>query len=272
MALVLLAVCATASATTVTSDLYVNTTTGADATLMSYSYVKEPHLVESGYTDGLKTGAFNYLVNGDFEFNDYYQYYDGLDDDVHTTYVDHNETVFHDLAVTFDGDKGISEFYGKGFFRNNRALSAWKKIRYDDFGDYVPGETYMASTFVVDGQVWMGPYDRAPATASARGDYDFWWDADVTEGVVEIWEATGWTNRTGAQRIDFEQTALIKGSVEIQNDLYTDNGLYIPAQGGADWLSCCIGDPVVIADGWPSDDTMKLLNCTCYPTETEAEF
>jgi hypothetical protein len=173
-----------------------------------------------------------------------------------------NSSVSHDLYVNFDGEKGISEFFGKGFFPNNRAISAFKKLRYDDFGAYVPGETYMAPTFTVNAYVDMG------FTNGGR-DYDFHWNADAKNAVIDVYEATGWTNASKASKmIDWEQTALVKGSVNLTNDLYA-SGLYIPGAGAEDWLPCC-SDPLVyvtksinLGDDWPNVNQAMIFNCTC---------
>ena len=158
--------------------------------------------------------------------------------------------------MDFDGTKGISEFYAKGFFPSNRALSAWKKIRYDDLshnfskrheviylssvdrtrsnnipsvcynqdamkadllnranysceqtvpedrngdGHYNLGPGYSSSKILVNAEVGIGPNNQR----NTGNEYDFKYRATVTDGVIEIRDATGWTNRTGSLRIDW---------------------------------------------------------------------
>ncbi|GEM_PF-1171595 len=276
--------CNTAYSTTITCTFNC-TSNDNDSTMTHYSYLKEPRLEENGYTEGYKAGSLNHLVEGNIKFTDKIEYYDGQE-------VSPNSTLKHNQTVDFNGKKGISEFYAKGFFPNNRAISAFKKIRYDDinvsrYNDkpsdllysrknplYLgrsnrtnlttpystnrycevpdPNETsssirdkpsqyryklgeksYYSNTIVVNADVKIGP-------EIGRGfDYDFQYDATVTNGVIEIRDATGWTNRTGARRIDWEQDALMKGNISMENDLNA-KGLFVPAAGINDeWLPCC---------------------------------
>ncbi|MDD4653037.1 MAG: hypothetical protein PHQ34_12505, partial [Methanothrix sp.] len=100
--------------------------TGKDATATTYSYLKEPRIQETGYNRGLKSGSFNYLENGDLSISEAitYNYGNGTNKS--------NSSVDHQLNVNFKGQRGISEFNSQGFFGNNRWISAWKKIRYEE--------------------------------------------------------------------------------------------------------------------------------------------
>ena len=266
------------------------TCTGQDSTMMSYCYMKEPSLQDSGYTRGLKTGSFNYLDGGSMyvKENLMQSYGNGT--------INKSSSVQHYLDVNFNGTKGISEFYGKGFFQNNRAISAWKKIRYENLSryEYIPlqnggngydyaslGPSRTAKKFVVDASVNM-------VTGSGTETYIFDYKAKATDSVIETWDATGWSNRTGMGRIDFEHTSLMSGEqLEITNIL-KDNAPYTTeASPTEDWLSCCIGGsvppyvPLVENEelsGWPNDgvwNTLKpekkvpnktrIQNCTINP-------
>jgi hypothetical protein len=239
------------------------TCTGKDATLTFYNYLREPSLDASGYTRGLKTGSINYLVDGKIYFSDKISYYYGETNDTGQLINYDNSTVLHTQDVDFSGEKGISEFYGKGFFKNNRAISAWKKIRYDDvrgiYGNngkpYDLGETYLSPVIKVNASVDMDMQFGA--------SYNFDYHAKVDDGVLEAWDATGWTNKTGARRIDWEQNALMKGrKLDVINKL-SDFDLRVPAAGSGDWLPCCMGGTVPpiegLDSGWPSDGTRMTL-------------
>jgi uncharacterized repeat protein (TIGR01451 family) len=266
--LILMAICIAPS-----QSQYVNfkfTCEGTDSTMSSYSYVKEPSLEDSGYTRGLKTGSFNYLDDGDIIFSEKmgYDYGNGS--------VNSNSSVYHELDVDFNGTRGISEFYGKGFFKNNRAISAWKKIRYEDLERYenVPlwqsrngystatlGKTRTSKNFSVDAEVSM-------STGYGEETFTLLYVANVTDGVVETKDATGWSNRTGARRVDFEHDTMMSGEqLNITNEL-RDSAPWAPAAGPKeDWLSCCIGgsEPynyypsMDINDSWPNDGTYATL-------------
>jgi uncharacterized repeat protein (TIGR01451 family) len=222
-----------------------------DSTMMFYSYLKEPRLEESGYKQGYKTGSLNYLVEGDIDFTDNLIYYDGTIDAAHRneTGVDRNATLRHDQTVKFEGKKGISEFYATGFFPSNRAVSAWKKIRYDELDNYLLGPSGMSSKISVVAIAGMGPAKRS----GMRSDYDFTYHAKVEDGVMEIRDATGWTNQTGARRTDWEQTAFMKGrALDVRNDLQVENLFYPGAGLGIDWIPCVVSTYAPRTEGWPS--------------------
>jgi hypothetical protein len=99
---------------------------GEQSTMTSYTYLKQSKLENSGYTRGLKDGSFNYLVNGTISLKEYIQYNPG------STLNETNSSVEHRMDLSFNGEKGISEFFGKQYFESNIAVSAWKKIYYVD--------------------------------------------------------------------------------------------------------------------------------------------
>lgn len=265
--------CTLVTAVTVVSDFKCTSNDG-DSTMTHYSYLREPTLQENGYTKGYKAGSFNYLENGSINFTDFIEIYDGQKKAGYVPGDDLNSSVYHKQVVGFEGDKGISEFYGKGFFPSNRAISAWKKIRYDDISyemDESTGivnlsgsnpslrERYNSPVIDVDATVRMGP-----AKGGEANDYNFKYNATVENGVIEIKDATGWTNRTGARRTDWEQDALMKGNVTVKNDLRAKD-LFFPAAGGEeDWLPCCLGGDrpkiEIQGSGWPNSGTYSTLS------------
>ncbi|MDD4651361.1 MAG: DUF11 domain-containing protein [Methanothrix sp.] len=229
-----------------------------NATLIFYNRLRDPNLQESGYTQGLKTGSINYLVNGTMKFSDNVTYYYGKTND-EGKFIDYeNASVNHDQNVGFNGEKGISEFYGEGFFKNKRAISAWKKIRYDDLSGFRGpglGQSYLSPNITVVASVDM---NRRPGLK-----YNFNYHAIVDEGVLDFRDSTGWTNKSGSRKIDWEQTGLVKGKkLDITNNL-ADFDLRAPAAGSFDWLPCaCSGTipPIEGLDsGWPSDGTKLTL-------------
>jgi uncharacterized repeat protein (TIGR01451 family) len=95
-------------------------------------------------------------------------------------------------------------------------------------------------------------------------DYKFTYHAIVDKGVMEIWDSTGWTNKSGSKKIDWEQTALMKGNkLDVVNNL-VDFDLNAPAlDEDKDWLPCCYSGtkPAIesLDSGWPSDGTFMTL-------------
>lgn len=309
---IMMALCVAVSATTITSDFK----TSGEGTMTHYSYLKEPKVEESGFKSGYKMGSLSYLEDGIITLNDSIIYYDGQIDSEHGPGDNLNSSVYQKQDVNFSGSKGISEFYAKGFFPSNRAISAWKKIRYDNLSYnfskstgkaydvislssisdedacesdkryvelgstnaresndppsvcydqdalkasvsetcdrcdglrydqnnleytgnkyYSLGESYNSSRIIVHAEVGMGPNNHKSAN-----DYDFVYNAKVENGIIEIRDATGWTNKTGAIRVDWERDALMKGDFEVENNLKSKSLLFPGAGGDEDWLPCC---------------------------------
>ncbi|MCX6674640.1 MAG: hypothetical protein NTY37_12785 [Methanothrix sp.] len=240
------------------------------ATMSSYSRLLEPSIMDSGYARGLKAGSFNYLEKGEIDYAEVitYSYGNGT--------AKGNSSYFHDMNLDFKGVKGISEFYGKEYFKNNRAVSAWKKIRYEDINKAYRnlGKSNMAKEIHVRSSLSM---DTTPGMA-----YDLKYNATVKRGVVETWDASGWSNRTGARRIDWEHNALMHGDISVTNNLRE----LVPQEahaGAADWLPCCYSgtQPTIeqLDAPWPTTAVIKTLeantklpqqNCTqqCSPNGT----
>ncbi|MCX6719266.1 MAG: hypothetical protein NTZ38_02735, partial [Candidatus Taylorbacteria bacterium] len=193
---------------------------GKGATATTYSYLKEPRIQETGYTRGLKSGSFNYLENGDMTINEVINYYYG--NGTNKT----NSSVDHTLKVDFSGQRGISEFGSQGFFGNNRWISAWKKIRYEE-----------SPSMKVDGWSMVNrPSSNINVDASVHMDtmkkmlYDF-----LTRG----------------------------HTLNITNNLY-DYERIVPAAGpNEDWLPCCYSGTVPKIEQldvpWPSDVMIATL-------------
>lgn len=228
-----------------------------------YSYVKGPQLQDSAYSNGLKTGTFNYFKNGTITLDDKLVYYDGDEDIDHpVNSSDHNSTIKHSLDVQFDSEdgKGISEFYAAGIY-NNRAISAWKKIWHDE-RDNLPSD-----------QITV----KADVSMNSSGIYNLKYKAKAHESYFVFKDKTSWSNKTGSRRDDWEQEGLMKGEViKVTNDLRSEN-LFKPRGGFGDWLPCCIVtgtippiEPIEGEDSkWPSagvkatllPQDLKLTNC-----------
>lgn len=262
---ILILLCATASAMSFTCEFECQSNDNK-STMMHYTYLKEPRLAESGYTLGYKAGSLNYLEEGSINFNDTFSYNDGQNVSSGRSSLDHEQN------VDFNGKKGISEFYAKGFYPSNRAISAWKKIRYDDLSynfslytaksydvislgginkprytiQYLKTDEKIYNSDRIEGEYNLGnSYKSSNIAMHAKvvtgepKDFAFKYNAEVENGVVETWDATGWTNETGARRIDWEQTALMRGNINVTNNLES-YGLFVPGAGeSSDWIPCC---------------------------------
>ena len=91
-----------------------------------------------------------------------------------------NSTVNHVLTVEFEGDTGISEFFGRGYFGNNRWISAWKKIRYEESPNIKvngwPMVPRPSNSINVEASVFMNSSENAIST------YGFDYHADIENG------------------------------------------------------------------------------------------
>jgi uncharacterized repeat protein (TIGR01451 family) len=244
-----------------------------DSTITYYDSLEESRLQENGYTNGLKSGAFAYLVtNGSTKSTSYikdtlrYKY--GRTNSTGKFVDSTNTSVIHTHVVKFEGEKGISEFYGEGFFKNKRAVSAWKKIWYYDNSDtdgynYLLGPSYNSSSIDVQAIVSM---DTKPGM-----DYQFTYAAKVKNGYINIKDASSWTNKTGARRIDWEREALLKGEDLFVGNNLSDSDIFVPAAGLTDdWLPCCFNRRPFYADEvWPNVNQYMMFNCSCQDKSAE---
>jgi uncharacterized repeat protein (TIGR01451 family) len=233
----------------ITSDFECN---NANASTTYYTYLKQAGLDESGYTRGLKTGSFDYFNGERAVLKDHLEYYDGKVDANHPSdSLDHNATVKHNLDVDFSGDrdssKGISTYYAEGFYTDNRAVSAHKKV-------WDANETWPSNEIGVTAKTFM----------SMAGTYDFKYSVDASNAYFVFSDSSGLSNKTGARRIDWEQSGLMRGEkINVTNDLYASGG-YTPRAGEGDWLPClqCPGNipPFEPIDGvWPSSQALAML-------------
>ena len=232
------------------------TCNGEGATASTYSYFREPRIVESGFERGMKSGSFNYLEKGKVDLSEKIIYYYGNGTNKS------NSTVDHTLKVDFDGERAISEFFGRGFFGNNRYLSAWKKIRYEETPNLKmgkkPWENRTSRQIHVDAKTHMDTND----TINERYRFDY--SADIEDGVIETKDAVGWTNRSGARKFDIEHYSLTRGDVlNVTNVLEESEPWEVAAGPLGEWLPCCFSGTVPLIDqnstGWPSQRVIATL-------------
>jgi len=242
---------------------FTYTCEGKGATATTYSYLREPRVEESNFDTGLKSGSFNYLENGNIQLEEKINYYYGNGTNIS------NATVSHTLYVDFEGERGISEFFGRGFFDNNRWISAWKKIRYEE-----------SPTMKVDGWDFVSrPSNYINVDAKTKMDssinassYSFDYTAKIKNAVIEAKDSTGWSNRTGSKKYDWEyETKTVGKEINITNVLYDSERLEVAAGPSEDWLPCCFKGTIPAIDQlrvWPSDVVIATLEAdTKYPNK-----
>lgn len=260
MIIILMMICVMQSHSTMQ---FAYTCDGKGAIATTYSYLREPRL-ESGMSIGLKSGSFNYLENGDIKLEENINYDYGNGTNIS------NATEIHTLKVDFEGDRGISEFFGSGFFNNNRWISAWKKIRYEESPSMKVNGWNMVnrpSNYInVDASVIMDSSINASS-------YAFDYDAKIKNGVIESDDEAGWSNRTGAKKYDWEyETRTVGKEINITNVLSDSERMEVAGGPTGEWLPCnfCGTKPTIdpLNTKWPTDVTIAVLETdTQYPSK-----
>jgi hypothetical protein len=217
--------CAPTSSTTLAYNFKCKSN-DANSTMMHESRFRESRLEDGRNTLGYLAGSFNYLQKGKIEFKENIGYQEGHNE------VNSDSLVLNNMDVFFEGEKGISEFYAKGFFPDGRALDSKSAIRFEYFSSNISRTdiNYSANKFQVNADAIMGFIGKSDV------GYDFSYNATVANGVVDTRNTMGWTNETFAKRIDWEQTALMKGNITVDNRFLASNLFDLPCS--TSWLPC----------------------------------
>jgi hypothetical protein len=225
---------------------------GEESVMTTYTNLVESRIEETGMSRGLKAGSFNYLdasdTGGTIDVKENMNYFYG-----NRTINNSGSWVSHTLALDFKGKRGISEYYARGFYNNNRYLSAWKKIRYEDtrslkrpdYPTYNSSAIHVKATSLMDTEV---------------GSYNMAYHASVMDGVIQTHDAAGWTNLTGARKVEWEHETLSRGKLlKVTNELSEYN--LTTAAGGYDWLPCFYSGtiPTIEGEDWPTQRMVKVL-------------
>jgi hypothetical protein len=126
-------------------------------------------------------------------------------------------------------------------------------------------EYYPSNNITVTGRAHMGPI-----SVTGKPDYYFDYTAKVDNGFLETWDASGWTNKTGARRVDWEKTSQMMGEkIDVTNHLEVKS-LFAPgAGGGEDWLPCCgntmayVNKSMYDGEDWPNKNQRSIFDCSC---------
>jgi uncharacterized repeat protein (TIGR01451 family) len=296
-----------AFATTITSSFECDSGNN-DSTVTYYAYLNEPKLEESSHTQGYRVKTFDYLYNGKTKLESNFAYFDGEKDESHKEKEELNRSVAYDKSVNFDGIHGISEIIAEGYYPNNRAIAAKKKIRYDDMGynfSSYSGKAYsMVDLSTQKNRYSIKPSDRYDDNKDKRKidkyglgnsttaekfsetasvvmgmgedpNYRLRYETSFKNATFEVHEATGWSNRTGSRRTDWEQEALIKGDVKKVSNVLAARGFRFPGAGeNREWLPCCYDAtrPTVdeLVTGWPTPTVINTMRAdSVYPNQTK---
>jgi uncharacterized repeat protein (TIGR01451 family) len=103
--------------------------------------------------------------------------------------------------------------------------------------------------------------------------YELLYNANIVDGKFEGKDSTGWTNRSGARRYDWEYEVQSAGdTLSITNNLKDYAYRSVGAGGPYDWIPCCFGgtrpDIEGRDDGWPTGSVIATLQAdTVLPTK-----
>jgi hypothetical protein len=219
--------------------LAIALTTPADATTFFYSFkcksnddnstmTHESNLQQSngkddGNTLGYQAGSFSYLQKGRIAFKDIFGFQEGQNRDPRLPKYQGEAGIFHDMNISFEGAKGISEFYASGSFSDSRITSN-NAIRFEEFSRNFSEEfdkefsiNYSAEKIDVNANAIMGN--------SRRRDfgYDFLYNATVANGVVETKRTMRLPGSIDLGRSSGEQNSLMKGNITLADRLYLNN-------------------------------------------------
>jgi len=253
-----------ATGTTINSHFH-GENTASDGETTFYSYLKQSDLKESEYKRGLETGTLNYF-KGKVKLDDEQKYYDGKIDAAHpgnltNTSRDylHNSTVDHTLKIDYNGKKGLSLFYAKGFYTTNRAIAASKKL-------WFLNESYYPTK-----SIDLVGIARMDMGGKYLMDYNI---KEAKQAYLVIDDTAGFSNKTGSRRIDFQQQGLMKGDISnVKNYLYVEDEFIARSGIYEDWLPCfCVFSlepPIEGLDSpWPTKEIEYALS---HPEEQKAQ-
>jgi len=166
-------------------------------------------------------GSFNYLHNGRIVFKDMIGYREE-ENPIQGRLRDHKNTLFfHNMNLSFEGAKGISNFFASGSLPDkSRTISSHNGIRFEEFShNFSPnfinnlGANYSAEMINVNAVAILDN--------SRKKDfcYNFLYNATVANGVVETKSTIVRPDKTNSLRINQEQTTLMKGNITLDDKL-----------------------------------------------------
>ncbi len=185
----------------------------AKSTMSEDSYLKGTREEGNEQALGYQVGSINYLQEGKIKFMDLIGYY--KEDN-------NSKKVFRNMDVFFEGEKGISNFYSEGFLSDSMTISSKNSIGFQDFVEnksinpnrkfYVLKNNYTFNQIHINADVKIG-HDKKNDI-----DFNFAYNASIFKGVAEISNILRWAKRPGANGIDWEQSALMKGNISAKNN------------------------------------------------------
>lgn len=190
----------------------------------------EGSLQQSNKKDGgdrfdYHSGSFSYLEKGRISFKDIIGFQEKRNEDPRLSrYRDDSGDIFHNMNVSFEGAKGISEFYASSFFSDGSMISSKNAIRFEEFSCNLSQDwdnnlkiNYSAEKIDLNVNAIMGN--------SRKSDfgYDFLYNATIANGIVETNRLMRLANRIETGKLSLEQASLMKGNITLADHLSASN-------------------------------------------------
>jgi hypothetical protein len=194
-----------------------------NSTMTHESNLQQSNGKDDGNTLGYQAGSFSYLQKGRIAFKDIFGFQEGQNRDPRQPKYQGEAGIFHDMNISFQGAKGISEFYASSSFSDSR-ISSNNAIRFEEFSRNFSGDfdkefiiNYSAEKIDVNANAIMGN--------SRRRDfgYDFLYNATVANGVVETKRTMRLANRRDLGKLSWEQNSLMKGNITLDDHVSASN-------------------------------------------------
>jgi hypothetical protein len=170
-----------------------------------------------------QAGSFSYLQRGRIAFKDIFGFQEGQNRDTRLPKYRGEAGIFYDMNISFEGAKGISEFYASSSFSDSR-ISSNNAIRFEEFSRNFSEEfdkefsiNYSAEKIDVNANAIMGNSRRRDF------DYDFLFNATVANGVVETNRIMRLPSNKDLDILSWEQNSLMKGNITVDDQLSASN-------------------------------------------------
>jgi hypothetical protein len=194
---------------------------------------------ERGNSPGYLVSSFNYLEKGRIKFMDTINYYEGRNDN------SRDKLIFYNNTVVFNGKKGTSRLFAEGFFPNNVDVSSVRAIRFEEFsGNFSQGYGSPWTNFSSK-QIHANAKIEIGQSSERFNAYNFTYNSTITNGVVNTRDAMKLIKGEGSKSSDWEQTALIRGNISLENDILVSDLFNIC--GIQNWLRCDQNYPLTFA-------------------------
>lgn len=195
-----------------------------NSTMTYESRLQQFNAEGGGDTLGYLAGSFNYLQKGRIALKDMIGYHEGENIDLGQPRHHGNALFFHNLNLSFEGGKGISEFYAGSSFSDSRTISSNNAIRFEEFSlnSSQNFNNNLCINYSIE-KINVNAYAIIGNSRRRDFGYDFLYDAKVANGVVETKRSMIWTNKTDLGRFNLEQMSLVKGNITLADHLSAGN-------------------------------------------------